>query len=78
MFKQLPQLIQFISLMYTEQNDKREHFCFCPIVHELNSRLFLWTQKAYFSQILFTNLSKSVLVNEIIIHLTGVAYQDAD
>ncbi len=29
-------------------------------------RLFLCTQKAYFSQILFTNLSKSVLVNEII------------
>ncbi len=29
-------------------------------------RRFLWTQKAYFSQILFTNLSKSVLVNEII------------
>ncbi len=29
-------------------------------------RLFLCTQKAYFSQILFTNLSKSVLVSEII------------
>ncbi len=46
----------------------------------MNSKinLFLWTQKACFSQILFTNLSKSVLVNEIIIHLTGVSYQDAD
>ncbi len=36
-------------------------------------RLFLCTQKAYFSQILFTNLSKSVLVNTsplwILIHL---------
>ncbi len=34
--------------------------------HELNSedlRLFLCTQKAYFSQILFTNLSKPVLVS---------------
>ncbi len=30
------------------------------------SKTFLCTQKAYFSQILFTNLSKSVLVNEII------------
>ncbi len=44
--------------------------CFCcfPNFHELNSKiwLFLWTQKAFFSQILFTNLSKSVLVNEII------------
>ncbi len=37
---------------------------FAPIFHELNYlRLFLWTQKAYFSQILFTNLSKSVLVS---------------
>ncbi len=45
----------------------------------MNATLFfLSTQKAYFSQILFTNLSKSVLVNEMIIHLTGVAYQDAD
>ncbi len=78
MFKQLPQLIQFISLMYTELNDKRDTFVFAPIVHELNSRLFLCTQKTYFSQILFTNLSKSVLVNEIIIHLTDVAYQDDD
>ncbi len=46
-----------------------QHFCFC--LHfswaELKDlRLFLCTQKAYFSQILFTNLSKSVLVNEII------------
>ncbi len=30
------------------------------------SKTFLWHKKAYFSQILFTNLSKSVLVNEII------------
>ncbi len=46
-----------------------QHFCFCPHFSwaELKDlRLFLWTQKAYFSQILFTNLSKSVLVNEII------------
>ncbi len=46
-------------------------------------RLFLCTQKAYFSQILFTNLSKSLLVSTSplpikSIHLTGVAYQDAD
>ncbi len=31
---------------------------FAPIFHELNS---LCTHKAYFSQILFTNLSKSVI-----------------
>ncbi len=52
---------------------------FAPIFHELISKIedfFFVTQKAYFSQILLTNLSKSVLVNEIIIHLTGVAYQD--
>ncbi len=45
------------------------HFCFCPHFSwaELKDlRLFLCTQNAYFSQILFTNLSKSVLVNEII------------
>ncbi len=37
-----------------------------PFFHELkliNLRLFLCAQKAYFSQILFTNLSKSVLVS---------------
>jgi len=47
---------------YTEQNNKRNTLDFAPIFHELNSKiwLFLWTQKAYFSQILFTNLSKSL------------------
>ncbi len=60
---------------YTEQNYKRNTFIWAELKY---LRLFLWTQKAYFSQILFTNLCKSVLVNEIIIHLTGVAYQDAD
>ncbi len=43
-----------------------QHFCFCPQFSwaELKDlRLFLCTQKAYFSQILLTNLSKSVLVN---------------
>ncbi len=42
------------------------HTCFCPHFSwaELKDlRLFLCTQKAYFSQILFTNLSKSVLVS---------------
>ncbi len=42
------------------------YFCFCPHFSwaELKDlRLFLCTQKAYFSQILFTNLSKSVLVS---------------
>ncbi len=67
------------AFLFTDQNYK--HFCFCPHFSwaELKDlRLFLCTQKAHFSQILLTNLSKSVLVNEIIIHLTGVAYQDAD
>ncbi len=36
------------------------------LFHELNSKIEDFTQKAYFSQILFTNLCKSVLVNEII------------
>ncbi len=43
-----------------------KHFCFCPHFSwaELKDlRLFLCTQKAYLSQILFTNLSKSVLVS---------------
>ncbi len=64
----------------TEQNYKRNTFVFAPIFHELNLKIldFFYEQKVYFSQILFTNLSKSVLVNEIIIHLTGVSYQDAD
>ncbi len=46
-----------------------QHFCSCPHFSwaELKDlTLFLCTQKTYFSQILFTNLSKSVLVNEII------------
>ncbi len=38
-------------------------------------RLFLCTQKAYFSQILFTNLSKYVLVSTSPLLLS---YQDAD
>ncbi len=45
-----------------------QHFCFCPHFSwaELKDlRLFLCRQKAYFSQILFTNLSKSVLVRGI-------------
>ncbi len=60
---------------YTEQNYKCNTFIWAELK---DLRLFLWTQNAYFSQILFTNLSKSVLVNEIIIHLTGVSYQDDD
>ncbi len=51
---------------YTEQNYKCNTFVFPPIFSwaELKDlRLFLCTQKAYFSQILFTNLSKSVLVS---------------
>ncbi len=43
-----------------------QHFCFWPHFSwaELkNLRLFLWRQKAYFSQILLTNLYKSVLVS---------------
>ncbi len=68
------------AFLFTEQNYKcntlfLHHFSWAELK---DLRLFLCTQKAYFSQILFTNLSKSVLVNEIIIHLTGVAYQDAD
>ncbi len=50
---------------YTDQNYKH-NTCFCPHFSwaELKDlRLFLCTQKAYFSQILFTNLSKSVLVS---------------
>ncbi len=40
-----------------------QHFCFCPYLSWAglqDLRLFLKTQKAYFSQILFTNLSKCV------------------
>ncbi len=39
-------------------------------------RLFLCTKKAYFSQILFTNLSKSVLVNEKI-HIISRCWLDS-
>ncbi len=52
--------------LYTEQNYKSNTLVFAPIFHEMNSkdlRLFICIQKAYFSQILFTNLSKSVLVS---------------
>ncbi len=52
--------------IYTEQNYKRFYKCFCPHFSwaELkNLGLFLWTQKVDLSQILFTNLSKSVLVS---------------
>ncbi len=52
--------------IYTDQNDKCNTFVFFPHFSwaELKDvRLFLCTQKAYFSQILFTNLSKSVLVS---------------
>ncbi len=57
--------------IYTEQNYKLNtfvFFCFCNIAHfswaELKDlRLYLCTQKAYFSQILFKDLYKSVLVN---------------
>ncbi len=52
--------------IYTDQNYKPQHFCFCPHFSwaELKAlRLFLCPQKAYFSQKLFTNLSKSVLVS---------------
>ncbi len=74
-----------IIYIYTENNYKH-NTCFCPHFSwaELKDlRLFLCTQKAYFSQILFTNLSKSVLVSTSplprqYIHLIGVAYQDAD
>ncbi len=68
------------------QNYKCNTFVFASIFSwaELkNLRLFLCTQKAYFSQILFTNLSKFVLVSTSplprqSIHLTGEAYQDDD
>ncbi len=66
--------------IYTEQNYKCNTFVWAELK---DLRLFLRTQKAYFSQILFKNLSKSVLVStsplpRLSIHLTGVAYQDAD
>ncbi len=40
---------------------KNKSVAFISLFKDL--RLFLCTQKAYFSQILFTNLSKSVLVS---------------
>ncbi len=51
--------------MYYTQNKIMQHFCFCPRFSRAELkvlRLFLCTQKAYFSQMLFTNLSKSMLV----------------
>ncbi len=45
---------------YTEQNAKRNTFV-CADLKDLIH--FLCTQKAYFSEILFTNLSKSLLVS---------------
>ncbi len=68
----------------TEQNYKRNTFVFARIFMSWTqrSKTFLCTQKAYFSQTFFTNLSKSVLVSTSLprqsIHHTGVAYQDAD
>ncbi len=54
----------FFAPLYTKQNYKCNTFVFAPIFRELKDlRLFLFTQNAYFSQILFTNLSKSVLVS---------------
>ncbi len=58
-------LTRVFEYLYTERNYKC-NTCFCPNFSwaELKYlRLFLCTQKAYFSQILFTNLSKSVLVS---------------
>ncbi len=60
-------LVQYINL----SNIHKNYFlvitkCFCPHFSraELKDlRLLLCTQKAYFSQILFINLSKSVLVS---------------
>ncbi len=63
----------YISILYTEQNDKR-NTCFCPhfLRAELKDlRLFLCTQKAYISQILCTNLFKSVFVSTFYILCGG-------
>ncbi len=52
--------------IHTEQNYKCNTFVFAPHFSwaELKDlRLFLYTQKAYLSRILFINLSKSVLVS---------------
>ncbi len=54
------------NVFYTEQNYKRNTFVFARLFSwaELKDlRLFLCTQKTDFSQIVFTNLSKSVLVS---------------
>ncbi len=64
-----PISVNTFKLNYTEQNHERNTFYFCPHFSRAELKdltLFLCTQKAYFSEILFTNLSKSVLVNEII------------
>ncbi len=63
----VPQTYTICGGIYTEHNYKRNTL-FLPIFHELNSRskTFSMNTKAYFSQILFTNLCKSVLVNEMI------------
>lgn len=60
------------------------HFCFAPLFHEWKWNIvdfFYLHKKVYFSQILCTNVFKSMLVNSSplprqSIHLTGVAYQD--
>ncbi len=65
MYRATPNIYIYIYI-YTDQNDKCNTFVFFPHFSwaELKDvRLFLSTQKAYFSQILFTNLSKSVLVS---------------
>ncbi len=70
----------------SSQSSCNLHFCFrshFSPVEMKNLRLFVRTQQVYFSQILFTNVFKSVLVSisplpRQSIHLTGVAYQDAD
>ncbi len=73
--------VQYIlsNHMYTEQNYKRNTFVFAPFFMSWTQRLFLCTQNTYFSQILFTNLSKSVLVSTSplpreSIHLTSYIY----
>ena len=53
------------AVMYTEQKYKCNTFVFAPIFHEMIKDLkhFLYTQNKHLSQILFTNLSKSVIVS---------------
>lgn len=75
-----------LQVIYPAQKYKRNPFVFAPISHELNPKdlkRFLCTQMTYFSQILSTNLSKSVSVSTFpllrsSIHLTSVACQDVD